>query len=142
METCEDILATKGKSVFTVPMNASVLEAVNMMCNRRVGALLVCVEGVPRGIISERDVMARVVLERRAPGETRVDQVMTRDVVCAHLETTQREAMALMTQRRCRHLPVVRDGVVVGLVSIGDLVRSASRDQEFEIRLMSEYIHG
>lgn len=142
METCADILKTKGNDVFTIAAEATVFEAVESMCARRVGALLVCAAGVPRGIVSERDVMARTVLQRLAPEATRVEDVMSRDVVCVQLHTTAREAMAVMTQQRCRHLPVVVDGRVVGMLSIGDLVRWASREQEVEIKQLSEYIHG
>ena len=142
METCEDILETKGKDVFVIAPEATVFDAVEAMCGWRVGALLVGTVDMPRGIISERDVMARVVLQRLSPEETRVEQVMTRDVVCAELRTTQREAMAVMTERCCCHLPVVIDRRVVGVISIGDLVRSASREQEIEVKMLSEYIHG
>jgi signal-transduction protein with cAMP-binding, CBS, and nucleotidyltransferase domain len=142
METCADILKTKGSFVFTIAPDATVFEAVESMCARSVGALLVCAAGLPRGIISERDVMARVVLQRLAPDTARVEDVMTRDVVCVEHHATAREAMAVMTRRRCRHLPVVVDGRVIGVLSIGDLVRWASREQESEIKLLSEYIHG
>jgi len=86
--------------------------------------------------------MARALLHRLVPDATKVAEVMTRAVVCAGPRTTAREAMAVMTQRRCRHLPVVVDGRVAGMLSIGDLVRWASREQEIEIKLLSEYIHG
>jgi signal-transduction protein with cAMP-binding, CBS, and nucleotidyltransferase domain len=142
METCADILEAKGSDVFTIATSATILEAIESMCAHRVGALLVSVDGAPCGIISERDVMARVLLQRRALDTTRVEEVMTRDVVCIEPHTTAREAMAVMTERRCRHLPVVVDGQVVGLLSIGDLVRWASREQQSEIKLLSEYIHG
>jgi CBS domain-containing protein len=142
METCDDILKTKGDAVLTIATSASVLEAVQLMCARRVGALLVGDAEAPEGIISERDVMTRVVLPQRLPRETKVSEVMTRDVVFVEPETTQREAMAMMTRIRCRHLPVAVDGRVVGMVSIGDLVRAASREHEFEVRTLTAYIQG
>ena len=142
MGTCEEILKTKGNDLFTINGEATIFEAVEAMCEHRVGALLVFTSGVPRGIVSERDVMLRSVLQRLSPDATQVRDVMTRDVVCAELHTTGREAMAIMTRSHCRHLPVVVDGRVIGMVSIGDLVRCASREQDVEIQLMSEYIHG
>ena len=142
MDSVGDILDEKGREVHSIAPDATVFEAVEMMCARRVGALLVATSTATYGIISERDVMARVILERRDPAVTRVDQVMTHAVACVRPSTAAREAMAVMTERRCRHLPVVADGGIVGLVSIGDLVRAASREQEFQIRMLTEYVHG
>lgn len=143
METVAEILADKGASVFGVRPGATVLDAVDEMCRRHVGAVLVCdEEGRPRGMFSERDLMQRVVLKRRDPAATRVDEVMTLEVAAVDRDTSVHEAMAIMTQRRCRHLPVMVDGHVVGMISIGDLVRLASRHQEYEIRMLQDYISG
>jgi CBS domain-containing protein len=142
MDTIEEILEDKGYHVHAIAPNATVLEAVELMCARRVGALLVATAEATLGIISERDVMTRVILERRAPSETSVERVMTRAVACVHPTTHAREAMAVMTERRCRHLPVVAEGGVIGMISIGDLVRWASREQEAEIRMLTEYVSG
>lgn len=142
MDTIRDILDEKGYEVHFIAPEATALEAVDLMCAKRIGALLVATSEATLGIISERDVMTRVILERREPEETRVERVMTRAVACVHLDTHAREAMALMTERRCRHLPVVADGAVVGMVSIGDLVRWGSREQEIEIKMLTEYVRG
>jgi signal-transduction protein with cAMP-binding, CBS, and nucleotidyltransferase domain len=142
MESVGDILDDKGHEVHSITPQTSVLEAVELMCARHVGALLVATSKATFGIISERDVMTRVILERRDPASTRVEQVMTHAVACVRPSTSTREAMAVMTERRCRHLPVVADGGIVGMVSIGDLVRAASREQEFQIRMLTEYVHG
>jgi CBS domain-containing protein len=142
MDTIEDILEDKGRDVHVISPQETVLGAVELMCARRVGALLVATADATLGIISERDVLTRVILEQREPGETRVEQVMTRAVACVHPTTKTREAMAVMTERRCRHLPVVEDWGVVGIVSIGDLVRWTSREQAMEIRMLTEYVHG
>lgn len=142
METCGGILRGKGGQIHAISPGATVLTAVEQMCAHRVGALLVCRDGTPRGIISERDVMTRVILQRLAPHETYVEEVMTRDVVCVMPHTPAREAMAVMTERRCRHLPVVVDGRVVGVISIGDLVRWVSREQEAEIQMLTDYVRG
>jgi CBS domain-containing protein len=142
METCGEVLRDKGAQVYTIDASATMYEAVQAMCRHHVGALLVCKDGRPRGIISERDIMTRVILQRLKPDEIHVDEAMTREVVCVEPHTTVREAMAVMTERRCRHLPVVMDGHVVGLVSIGDLTRWMSREQEAEIRMLTDYVRG
>jgi CBS domain-containing protein len=142
VQTCEDILKTKGNDVFTIDADATIFQAVESMCAHRVGALLVCAAGTPRGVISERDVMTRMVLQRLSADATCVRDVMTSAVVCVEPRTTSSEAMATMTRTRCRHLPVVVDGRVVGVISIGDLIRGASQEQGVEIKLLSEYIHG
>jgi len=142
METVADILTYKGTEVHSVTPDTTVLSAVDEMCEKHVGALLVCNAGIPLGIFSERDLMKRVILARRDPLTTRVSDVMTSDVVCVPPSTTAREAMAIMTDRRCRHLPVVVHGKIAGMLSIGDLVRWASQEQAFEIQLLTDYVRG
>ena len=142
MEIISDILEEKGQKVFSILPDANVLAAVEMMCAHHVGALLVATSTQTSGIISERDVLTRVILEQRDPAKTKVEHVMTHAVVCVRPSTTVREAMAVMTERRCRHLPVVSEEAIVGMVSIGDLVRHASREQAFEIRMLKEYVRG
>ena len=142
METIAHILNEKGAKVHHAPPGTTVLAAVEKMCAERVGALLVCEQGHPVGMFTERDLMARVILEGRDPATTPVADVMSRDLVYVEPTTQAEEAMAVMTERRCRHLPVVVDGQVVGLISIGDLVRWASRNQEFNIRQLEDYICG
>jgi signal-transduction protein with cAMP-binding, CBS, and nucleotidyltransferase domain len=95
-----------------------------------------------RGIVSERDIMRRVVLLRRDPALTRVKEIMTTSVACIDETASVEEAMALMTKRRFRHLPVMRDGRVAGMISIGDLVHWVSQHQEFEIRVLNDYVCG
>lgn len=142
MDTIQRILDHKGATVHRVPPTATVHEAVEKMCEARVGAILICDAGVCRGIFTERDLMARVILNARDPMTTPVTEVMSSDVVVVEPETDLQEAMAIMTERRCRHLPVVRNGEVSGIVSIGDLVRWTSRDQQFHIRMLTNYITG
>ena len=142
METLRPILETKGTTVHSAKPGDTILAAVDEMCRRKIGALLVMDEGTAIGIISERDMLTRVLLERKDPATTKISDVMTREIVCVELDTSQSEAMRIMTERRCRHLPVVCDGKVIGLVSIGDLVRQASRSQEYEIRTLHEYVEG
>ncbi|WP_437675642.1 CBS domain-containing protein [Sorangium sp. So ce131] len=142
MESVGEILNKKGRAVYTISPEARVFEAVQSMCARHVGALLVSIDSSPSGIVSERDVMTRVILARRDPAKTLVAEVMTREVVCVEPSTQARQAMAVMTERRCRHLPVVQDGRVIGMISIGDLVYWASREQEAEIKMLTEYVQG
>jgi CBS domain-containing protein len=112
------------------------------MCAARVGALLVCAEGQPVGIFTERDLMTRVILAGRDPAKTLVTDVMSRDLVYIEPSTRVPEAMAVMTAKRCRHLPVMSEGRLVGMISIGDLVRDLSRDQEFDLHRLTDYIAG
>ena len=142
MATLRTILEDKDSTVHTVEPEASILEAVGKMCQLRIGALLVERFGHPLGIISERDVLTRFLLERRDPVETRVEEIMTPNVLCIDLDRSPEEAMSLMTERRVRHLPVMEGRGVVGIVSIGDLMRWASRDKEYEIRTLREYVSG
>ena len=142
METVADILGYKGTEVHSVTPGTTVLSAVEQMCDKHVGALLVSNAGIPLGIFSERDLMKRVILAGRDPVKTPVCEVMTTDVVCIAPSTLAREAMAIMTDRRCRHLPVVTGGKISGILSIGDLVRWASHEQAFEIQLLTDYVRG
>jgi CBS domain-containing protein len=142
MHTLRSVLESKPKTIHATSPAATVIEAVDTMCSARVGALLVREGDVPVGILSERDILTRIVLARKDPATTRVHEIMTRDLVCISVDVAPEEAMAVMTERRCRHLPVVLDGRVIGLVSIGDLVRWASRNQEYEIRMLDEYMSG
>jgi len=142
METVGIILSDKGAEVFSVGADATVLQAVTKMCANRVGAILVCDESACSGIFTERDLMARVTLKGLDPNTTLVGQVMTAEIACVEPSTTASEAMAIMTERRCRHLPVIEGSKIVGVVSIGDLVRWESRNQAFELRMLTDYIQG
>jgi len=142
MHTIAQILKEKGADVHHTSPDATVLGAVEMMSSKRIGALMVCKEGQPLGMFTERDLMTRVILGGRDPATTRIEEVMSTEVVFVEPSTRAEEAMAVMTERRCRHLPVVSEGRVVGLISIGDLVRWASRNQEFQIRQLEDYICG
>jgi CBS domain-containing protein len=142
MDTVGHILKEKGHVVHTTGPKDSVLHAVETMCGKKVGSLLVSEAGRPVGIITERDLMTDVVLARRDPAKTRVEEVMATDVVCVDPSTSTAEAMAIMTERRCRHLPVLEGSQIVGMISIGDLVRWASRNHEFEVRMLTDFIHG
>ena len=134
-----EILEEKGGDVYEIEADATVLEAVQQMVAMDVGSLLVTVEGEVGGIVTERDYLRRVTLEDRTE-DAPVREIMSTPLVVATPETTIDECMALMTDRRIRHVPVVEDGKVVGLVSIGDLVKFKSKLQTFQIQFLNDYI--
>lgn len=142
MSCARDILRTKGNDVWSVPPDTTVLETLKLMAGRGVGAVLVIDDGQLAGIFTERDYARKVVLAGRSSREATVGEVMTRDVVCVSPERSVDECMALMTDRRVRHLPVVNGEDVVGVVSIGDLVKAKIADQEHTIEQLQSYIAG
>ncbi len=142
METIRQILAAKGGEVYAVSPDASVLDVVRTMAEREVGALLVMDGEQLAGIVSERDYARKVVLRGRSSGETKVSEIMTADVVVAGPDRSVEQCMAAMTEHRIRHLPVVEDGKVMGVVSIGDLVKAVIADQQATIEQLERYIAG
>ncbi len=140
MNQISHVLAKKGSRIETIEPNASVLDAVQRMNDRRIGSLIVCERDVPVGIFTERDVLMRVVAVFADPRTTLVERVMTRELVTIAPDTSIAEAMALITHRRCRHLPVVDGGRLVGLVSSGDLTAWLVRDQQQTIYDLHDYI--
>ena len=135
-----EILEEKGGDVFEIDGDASVFEAVQLMVEKNAGSLLVTEGGEIAGIVTERDYLRRVTLEGRAERETAVREIMSSPLIVASPDTTVDECMALMTDRRIRHVPVVEEGKVVGLVSIGDLVKFKSKLQTCEIQYLTDYI--
>jgi CBS domain-containing protein len=140
MNQLSEILDEKGGEVLEIDAGASVFEAVQRMVERNVGSLLVTEKGEITGIVTERDYLRRVTLEGRTDRETAVREIMSSPLIVVTPETTIDECMALMTDRRVRHLPVVDGGTVVGVVSIGDVVKFKSRQQTFEIQYLTDYI--
>ena len=140
MNQVSEILSDKGRNVLEIEAGATVREAVRAMVDANVGSLLVTSSGDVVGIVTERDYLRRVALEGRTDDDTTVGEIMTAPLVVVGPETSIDECMAVMTDRRIRHLPVVEDGKVVGLVSIGDLVKFKSRQQSFEIQYLTDYI--
>jgi CBS domain-containing protein len=136
----QDVLKTKGSHVETITPDATLRQAVHQACARHIGALLVVDgEGQLRGIITERDILrqcdARADLDR-----VRVGDAMTSQLIIGFPEDDLQLAMNVMTQRRIRHLPILNDGKVVGLVSIGDIVKALHEEEEVEIRYLRDYI--
>jgi CBS domain-containing protein len=137
-----DILRRKGEDVYSVGPLSTVIDAVNTMNDQHVGSVLVCEGGYPVGIFSERDVLVRVVATQRDPRQTLVRDVMTTRLYTASPDNTLLEVMRLMTDRRCRHVPVVEGKLLVGLVSIGDLTKATQHNLRQEVRELSSYIGG
>ncbi|HEX8795377.1 MAG TPA: CBS domain-containing protein [Polyangiaceae bacterium] len=142
MEPLQTMLEHKGRDIHAVEVTATVLQAADKMSRTHVGALLVMDDDRLAGIFSERDLMTRVVMARKDPAKTRVEEVMTPGVVSVRLETTPREAMSIMTRRRVRHLPVVSGTRIVGVISIGDLVRATLDERDHEISELHDYVTG
>jgi CBS domain-containing protein len=142
MSSLRSILEGKHPTTYAVGPAATVLDAIGMMCRSHVGALLVNEHDMPIGILSDGDIMRRVLLERRDPSTTRVSDIMTREVVLVEPQVDPEEAMALMTERRVSQLPVVESRTVIGIISVGDLLQWQTRNQEHEIRTLKEYVSG
>ena len=142
MISVRQLLAQKGRQVFSIAPGAAVLEAIRLMAERHVGALLVMEGETLSGIVSERDYARKVILMGRSSAATPVRDIMTVAVVTVQPETPVEKCMQLMTERRVRHLPVIEAGRVVGMVSIGDLVKAVIADQQQHIEQLESYIHS
>jgi CBS domain-containing protein len=142
MQTVNHLLQLKGGQIFSVTPGDSVLRAVELMATRHVGALLVMQQGALLGIISERDYARKVILKNRSSHDTPVGDIMTTSPVTVTPNHTVHQCMELMTDGRFRHLPVVEGGRVVGMLSIGDLVKAVIEEQRGQIEQLERYIAG
>lgn len=142
MTTVKQLLAQKGTQVWTVGADATVFDAIAMMADKNVGSLIVMNGEKLIGIITERHYSRNVVLKGKTSPTIPVKEIMEKNVVCVSPQNSIEECMALMTNKRVRHLPVLDGGKVVGIVSIGDLVKSIISDQKFVIDQLEHYIHG
>ncbi len=142
MKTVQQLLEAKGREIWTVQPYSSVFDALALMADKEIGALVVTDGNKPVGVLSERDYARKVILKGRASQDTLVADIMSTDVVTASPTTTIDECMALMTECRIRHLPVVDGGALVGIVSIGDLVKAIIAEQQFTIEQLEQYING
>jgi CBS domain-containing protein len=140
--TVRQLLDGKGHSVWSISPDEPVLEALKLMADKNVGALVVLDRGKLVGILSERDYVRRAILQENSPLEVPVREMMTTRVITVGLDRTIEECMALMTDRRIRHLPVVEDDRLVGILSIGDLVKAVIDEQSFVIEQLEKYITG
>lgn len=140
MKTVKDVLDGKGYQVYSIAPTATVYEALKLMGEKEVGALAVTDGGRLVGIVSERDYARKVILRGRTSRDTFVREIMTSAVITTRLDQTVEECMALMTDRRIRHLPVMEAGQLIGMISIGDLVKSIIAEQQFMIEQLETYI--
>ena len=140
MRNVNQILGGKSGHLVTVPKEAPVLEVIRLMAENHIGSVLVVQGEELIGIATERDYARKVILQGRSSAETPVGQIMSSPVVTVSPVDTAQTCMALMTQRRIRHLPVIDEGRVVGMVSIGDLVKAVIEDQQLEIEQLQQYI--
>jgi CBS domain-containing protein len=141
-ETIRNLLRSKGSEVWWLPPDATVYEAIALMAEKRIGAVLICEEGRPVGIVSERDYARKVILMGRSSKETRVREIMSSPLNTVTPDHTVDECMRIMTERRVRHLPVMEGDRVVGMISIGDLVKAIISAQAQTIQHLSDYISG
>jgi len=141
MSTVRDILKYKGDLVFSIPPSATVLDALQEMADKGVGAVLVVEDGEILGIFSERDYARRVVLEDKNE-RTLITDVMTDDIFVVSPQQSAQECMSLMTDERIRHLPVVEEGELIGVISIGDLLKNVISHQQVLIQSLENYITG
>jgi signal-transduction protein with cAMP-binding, CBS, and nucleotidyltransferase domain len=142
MNTAADILATKEARILSIDADESILEAARQMIDANVGAMLVSVDGRIAGIVTERDYLRRVLLEGIGDRESPVREIMTSPLIVVSPETTVDQCMSLMTEQRLRHLPVVEGGEVIGMVSIGDVVKFTSTLQSVQIQYLTDYINA
>ena len=142
MKTVAELLRAKPARVVKVRPEQSVLEAIKVLAQEDVGAAIVMTGDRLAGILSERDYTRKVILKGRASDSTRVEEIMTPNVVVVAPRTRTRECMALMTEKNIRHLPVVDEGRVIGMISIRDIVSDIIADQDFTIEQLEHYISG
>jgi CBS domain-containing protein len=140
VQTASEILRIKGDDIWSVKPDDTILEAIKLMADHEVGALLVMDQEKLVGIVTERDYTRKVALEDRSSKDALVREIMSERVLCARPEQTVNECMALMSDKRARHLPILDHKKVIGIISIGDLVKSIIREQQFEIEALQHYI--
>ncbi len=142
MRTVKDILATKGNDVVTIDHKQSVYDAIMLMDSHHIGSLVVTAEGALAGVITERDYACKVIVKGKQSKSTTINEIMSDKLVVAKPETTINECMALMTNKHIRHLPVLDGEKLVGLISIGDVVKEVIDEQNFVIGQLESYIHS
>ena len=142
MITVEQVLATKGHKIVSVDPTSTVYAALELMADRNIGAVAVMKEGQLVGIFTERDYARKVILKGKASPTTSIGDVMVENPICVFPDQTVEQCMALMTDKALRHLPVLKDNQMVGMISIGDLVKSIIQEQKFIIDQLEHYIQG
>ena len=142
MKLVKHLLDSKERQIISIAPDLSVFDAIKLMADRAVGSLVVLDGESLKGIVTERDYARKVIIKGRSSESTQVSEIMTADVVTAGTDQTVGQCMTVMTERRIRHLPVVDNGKIVGMISIGDLVQAIIADQKEEIEQLEQYISG
>ena len=142
MKTIQEILQAKSHKLLSISPDASVFDALKVMAEKEVGALVVLDGERLAGIFSERDYARKVILHGKSSKDTAVREIMTHKVVCVRPDQSVEDCMALMTDKRVRHLPVLEDKRVIGVISIGDVVKEVISEQKFMIEQLEHYIHS
>ena len=142
MKTVNDVLTIKGHGISSTTADASVYDAIRVMADNKIGALVVIEDGKVVGMITETDYTRKVVLKGRSSSDTLVKDIMTTPVLYVEPEQEIKDCMMLMTEKRTRHLPVMDEGKLIGLISIGDAVKSIIDEQQFTIDQLERYISG
>ncbi len=142
MKLVQHLLDSKGQETISITADASVLDAIKLMADKAIGSLLVMKGDSLEGIVTERDYARKVIVKGRSSQSTQVGEIMTSNVRTAAPAETVNHCMEVMTEMKIRHLPVVEDGTVVGMISIGDLVQAIIVDQKEEIEHLEHYISG
>lgn len=142
MKLVKHLLDSKGRHIISVAPGTSVFEAIKIMADKTIGSLLVMEDEEVCGIITERDYARKVIIKGRSSESTMVSEIMSTDVLTTSSSQTVKSCMELMTEKRIRHLPVVEDNRVIGMISIGDLVEAIISDQQEEIQQLEHYISG
>ncbi len=142
MEFVSQLLAAKGHDVWSVTPDSTVLDALQLMADRKIGALLVLEEDNLVGVFSERDYARKVILKGKSSKDTPIRDIMSAKLVCVEPNQSTEECMSLMTEKRVRHLPVMDGEKLVGVISIGDVVKAVIADREEVIEQLEQYING
>ena len=142
MNDVKEILKVKGKEIFTISPNITVFNALEILAERNIGALVVTENDKVVGIFSERDYARKIILKGKSSMDTTVSELMTKDVLYVAPTDSIDECMALMSENHIRHLPVIKDEELVGVISIGDVVKHIIKHQKFQIRELEKYIKG
>jgi CBS domain-containing protein len=142
MNIVSQILESKGYQVWTINREATVLDGIRLMADKKIGSLLIIENENPVGIFTERDYARKVAFTNKKPEELRIDEVMTKELITVSPVQSVRDCMRLMTENQIRHLPVLDDGKVIGIVSIGDVVKDLIEELEFLVEQLKGYITG
>jgi CBS domain-containing protein len=142
MKTVRQLLQSKSRRLCTIGPDARVFDAIKLMAETNIGALLVVENDKLVGIVTERDYARKVILQGKSSHDTPVKEIMTERAICVQPDNTVEECMALMTDKRVRHLPVIENEKLLGVLSIGDLVKETISEQQFMIKQLESYIHS